>query len=57
MPNRKVVEMNKEQIKEIMINEMVSIWREQAKETAVHTKMFERSTKAMMPGLENFAEC
>jgi hypothetical protein len=56
MSYRKVVEMNKEQIKEIIINEMVSIWREQAKETAVPTKMFERSTKAMMPGLENFAE-
>lgn len=48
--------MNKEQIKEILINEMVDIWKEQAKETAVPTKMLERSIKTMMPGLENFAE-
>ena len=48
--------MNKEQIKKIIINEMVDIWKEQAKETAVPTKMLERSMKTMMPGLEDFAE-
>lgn len=48
--------MNKEEIKNIIIDEMVQIWKEQAKENAVPTKMLERSIKTMLPGLEDFAE-
>lgn len=56
MPYRKVVEMNKEQIEAIIIEEMINMFTEEGKERNVPTKMIERGLGMQMHGIKKIAE-
>ena len=56
MPNRKVVDMTKEEFKAMIIEEMVNLYTEEGNAVNVPTKMIERGIRLAMPGWELVAE-